>query len=158
VIAYFAYGTTQAGFPHHREREALLGAPVARVRTVEPYAIVVPRRAACNNPGCRYLHRMAALVPARDQHAEGDLFHVEDLTELDALELAGPYRRQTIAVVPVGGGEPVQAQAYPAVPAEPWLALADADRLQAYPREDVRLKACCEADPGHAGAHDIVEP
>ena len=98
MYPYFAYGTTQQGFPHHRELYDLLGEPVGRFRTVEPYAIVVPHAAACSNPGCRFVHRMAALVRGDwDVHAEGDVFLVSDeaLAALDRLELSGPYTRET---------------------------------------------------------------
>jgi hypothetical protein len=33
VIPYFAYGTTQRGFTHHRRLAAVLGEPVGRFRT-----------------------------------------------------------------------------------------------------------------------------
>jgi hypothetical protein len=39
LIPYFAYGTTQKGFAHHRGLADLPGEPVARVRT----AGVAPR-------------------------------------------------------------------------------------------------------------------
>ena len=158
---YFAYGTTQQGFPHHRELYDLLGEPVGRFRTVEPYAIVVPHTAACSNPGCRFVHRMAALVPGDwDVHAEGDVFLISDeaLAALDRLELSGPYTRETVAV-----GE-YAAQAYPAREPDRWAELVrrgGADALAAYPRELASvstLKPCCAAAPGHAGPHDIVDP
>jgi hypothetical protein len=134
---------------------------VARVRTVEPYAIVVPHDAACSNPGCRFVHRMAALVRGNwDVHAEGDVFLIDDeaLAALDRLELAGPYTRATIAV-----GE-YAAQAYPVREPDRWIELVRrgrADALPAYPRDlaDVKtLKSCCEASPGHPPPHDVVEP
>src|SRR6188472_3386736 len=107
LVPYFAYGTTQKGFAHHRRLASLLGEPVGRVRTVAAHAVVVPRRAACSNPGCRYVHRMAALVPGVEPlHAEGDLFLVsgEAVAVLDRLEtgspeLPGPYLRGEIEVV-----------------------------------------------------------
>jgi hypothetical protein len=100
MVPYFAYGTTQRGFPHHRELSALLGEPVGRFRTVQRYGIVVPRASACSNPGCRYVHRMAALVLGDwDPHAEDDVFLVGEhaLGALDRLELSGPYVRETVA-------------------------------------------------------------
>src|SRR3954471_18726098 len=102
---YFAYGTTQRGFPHHRGLAALLGEPAGRFRTVAPHAIVVPRRAGCGNPGCQFVHRMAALVPGGDLHAEGDGFLVGEagLAELDALETRGPYVRARVEVVAPDG-------------------------------------------------------
>src|SRR5437867_11073307 len=106
IEPYFAYGTTQRGFPHHRRFAALLGEPAGRFRTVAPHAIVVPRRAACGNPGCMYVHRMAALVPGGELHAEGDVFLVgaAALAELDALETRGPYVRARVNVVGFDGG------------------------------------------------------
>jgi gamma-glutamylcyclotransferase (GGCT)/AIG2-like uncharacterized protein YtfP len=162
VIPYFAYGTTQQGFPHHRELYDLLGEPVGRHRTVEPYAIVVPHEAACNNPGCRFVHRMAALVPFEgDLHAEGDVFLVSEaaLAALDRLELSGPYTRETVVV-----GE-YAAQAYPVREPDRWVELVRRGRaaaLPAYPRELANavntLKPCCEASPGHPPPHDVIEP
>src|SRR5215218_1972662 len=110
-VPYFAYGTTQEGFAHHRRLADLLGEPVARCRTVSAHAVVVPRQAACSNPGCQYVHRMAALVPGFEPlHVEGDLFLITDAAaaEIDRLEtgsagLAGPYVRNSVAVVTVDG-------------------------------------------------------
>jgi hypothetical protein len=161
---YFAYGTTQSGFLHHRALEPVLGAPVGRFRTVEPHGIVVPREAACSNPGCRFKHRMAALVRGHwSLHAEGDVFLVEDFGPLDALELSGPYTRETIEVVR-GDGERLVAQAYPAAEPARWAQLVAAglaDALEAYPRElaeTSELKACCTAKPGHEPPHDVLDP
>ena len=134
---------------------------MARVRTVEPYAIVVPHEAACSNPGCRFVHRMAALVRGPwDLHAEGDVFLVGDeaLAALDRLELAGPYTRATI-----DAGE-YAAQAYPVREPERWIELVRrgrADALPAFPRElasENTLKLCCAANPGHSPPHDVVDP
>ncbi len=161
MIPYFAYGTTQQGFPHHRELYDLLGEPVGRFRTVEPYAIVVPHESACSNPGCRFVHRMAALVRGNwDLHAEGDVFLVSDeaLAALDRLELSGPYTRATIDV-----GE-YAAQAYPVREPERWVELVrrgHADALPVFPRELATVstpKPCCEAAPGHPPPHDVVDP
>src|SRR5919202_5536065 len=96
LVPYFAYGTTQKGSTRPRRLAALLGEPVARVRTADPHAVVVPRRAACSNPGCQYVHRMAALVPGFEPlRAEGDLFLIaaDALAVVDELETAGPYAR-----------------------------------------------------------------
>jgi gamma-glutamylcyclotransferase (GGCT)/AIG2-like uncharacterized protein YtfP len=161
MIPYFAYGTTQQGFPHHRELYDLLGEPVGRFRTAEPYAIVVPHEAACSNPGCRFVHRMAALVPFDgDLRAEGDVFMVSDaaLAALDRLELSGPYTRDTVVV-----GD-YAAQAYPVREPGRWIELVRrgrADALAEFPRElaDLNtLKPCCEAFAGHPPPHDVVEP
>src|SRR3954468_5262383 len=95
-LHYFAYGTTQRGFTHHRRLG--LGEPVGRYRTVGPHAVVVPRRAVCSNPGCEYVHRMAALVAGIERHAEGDLFVIGDeaARAIEALETgpASPYVRR----------------------------------------------------------------
>jgi gamma-glutamylcyclotransferase (GGCT)/AIG2-like uncharacterized protein YtfP len=165
--AYFAYGTTQRGFTHHRRLAALLGEPVGRFRTVAPHAVVVPHRAACSNPGCGFVHRMALLVPGFEPlRAEGDLFLISDeaLAAIDALETAGPYARVPTDVVSLDGADSVAAQAYPAREPARWRALVDAGRaaaLTAYPRELAAAetpKDCCVRAPGHPPPHDVVDP
>jgi gamma-glutamylcyclotransferase (GGCT)/AIG2-like uncharacterized protein YtfP len=165
--AYFAYGTTQNGFAHHRRFAHLLGEPVGRFRTEAPYAVVVPRRAACSNPGCQYVHRMALLVPGVEPvHAEGDVFLVDAaaLAELDRLETAGPYARDSVAVTALAGGDRRVAHTYVAREPERWRDLVQrgaADALAAYPRDLARaeaLKECCVRSPGHAPPHDVVDP
>jgi gamma-glutamylcyclotransferase (GGCT)/AIG2-like uncharacterized protein YtfP len=165
VIPYFAYGTTQHGFTHHRRLAALLGEPVGRFRTLEAHAVVVPHAAACSNPGCEYVHRMAALVAGFEPlHAEGDLFLItpEALAIVDQLETTGPYVREEIDVV--AGAAPRPAHAYRAREPDRWRALVErggADALAAYPRElaDVEeRKPCCVRAPGHLPPHDIVDP
>jgi hypothetical protein len=122
---YFAYGTTQAGFVH--QRALALGEPLGRFRTVAPHGIVVAREAACSNPGCRYKHRMAALVAGMTGlHAQGDVFLVDAFDALDALELAGPYVRAPLAVVSLDGTQELVAQAYPAREPERWAELVSA--------------------------------
>jgi gamma-glutamylcyclotransferase (GGCT)/AIG2-like uncharacterized protein YtfP len=167
VIAYFAYGTTQRGFVHHRRLVDILGEPVARVRTVQAHAVVVPREAACSNPGCEYVHRMAALVPGVGElRVDGDLFVVADeaVEVLDRLELAGPYVRSSVDVVPLRGGATSAAVAYVASEPARWRALVAggrADALASYPRDlasGERLKDCCVRSPGHSGPHDVVDP
>jgi gamma-glutamylcyclotransferase (GGCT)/AIG2-like uncharacterized protein YtfP len=165
VTAYFAYGTTQRGFPHWHERRALLGEPLGRFRTVAPHAVVVPREAACGNPGCRFVHRMAALVPGEfGLHAEGDVFLVgaDALAALDELELGGPYTRAELAVA--AGARRLVAVAYPAREPRRWAELVragHADALAVYPPAlagAAALKACCAAAPGHAPPHDVLDP
>ena len=165
-VPYFAYGTTQRGFTHHRRLRHLLGDPVARVRTREAHAVVVPRAPACSNPGCQYVHRMAVLVAADEPgRVEGDLFLIEHdtLAVLDALELAGPYRRVSLDVTSTDSTHR-RAEAYVARDAAPWLALVRdglADALSAYPPTlagDEQLKDCCRRTPGHPPPHDVVEP
>ena len=172
LVPYFAYGTTQKGFAHHRRLAALLGEPVGRFSTVAPHAVVVPRRAACSNPGCEYVHRMAALVPgAEPLRVEGDLFLVrtEALAAIDELETAsagraGPYVRVPVAVVSPDGSDGYTAQTYYGREPARWhalVALGRADALAAYPRELAaaeRLKDCCIRTPGHTPPHDVVEP
>lgn len=152
---YFAYGTTQHGFPHHREA---LGEPLGRFR-LDGHAIAVPRDPACSNPGCGLLHRMAVLLPWGG-HAEGDVFALDDalLADLDALELSGPYTRTTVAI-----GE-LAAFAYTATDPAFWTNLITAGRADAltrYPRELATVttpKPCCERDPGHPPPHDVLIP
>jgi gamma-glutamylcyclotransferase (GGCT)/AIG2-like uncharacterized protein YtfP len=161
-MLYFAYGTTRAGGAHH----ARLGlpAPVARGHTAAPHAIVVPHRAACSNPGCEYLHRMAALVPGfAPLRVEGDLLDVGDdaLAALDALELGGPYVRAEIEVE--ADGAIVAALAYPVREPGRWRALVHrgaAESLGAYPAPATtdRRKPCCERRPGHPPPHDVIDP
>jgi gamma-glutamylcyclotransferase (GGCT)/AIG2-like uncharacterized protein YtfP len=129
---------------------------VARVRTAAAHAVVVPRRAACSNPGCRYVHRMAALVPGFGMQAEGDLFEVDSFDAIDALELNGPYAR---AEVELSDGS--TAQAYLATEPELWrelVANGGADALASYPGYPERLKDCCARAPGHPPPHDVSDP
>jgi gamma-glutamylcyclotransferase (GGCT)/AIG2-like uncharacterized protein YtfP len=165
VIPYFAYGTTQRGFTHHRRLAELLGEPVGRFTTVAPHAVVVPHAAACSNPGCEYVHRMAVLVGGFEPvHAEGDLFLItpEALAVVDRLETSGPYARERIEVV--SGDDTRVAQAYRAREPDRWRALVArgaADTLSSYPRElaDVEEpKPCCVRTPGHPPPHDTVDP
>jgi gamma-glutamylcyclotransferase (GGCT)/AIG2-like uncharacterized protein YtfP len=165
-VPYFAYGTTQKGFVHHRGLAHLLGERVARVRTVRAHAVVVPRRAACSNPGCRYVHRMAALVPGLEPlRVEGDLFLIDDdaTAVLDELETRGPYVRDRVEVAALAGGGTYEAQAYLAREPARWRALVDlgeAEALSAYPRDlaSSELKDCCARAPQHPGPHDVVDP
>ncbi len=129
---------------------------MARVRTAAAHAIVVPRRPACSNPGCRYVHRMAALVPGFGIQAEGDLFEVESFAGIDALELNGPYVREEIEL-----SDGFTAQAYFAAEPELWRALVQrggADALASYPGYPERVKDCCVREPGHAPPHDTSDP
>jgi gamma-glutamylcyclotransferase (GGCT)/AIG2-like uncharacterized protein YtfP len=170
-VPYFAYGTTQKGFVHHRRLAHLLGEPVARVRTTLAHAVVVPRQEACSNPGCQYVHRMAALVPGLEPlRAEGDLFLIGDeaVAVLDRLETGsdgdGPYVRDRVAVVFVDGAASYSAHAYLARAPARWRALVergDADAFTSYPTDlapGEHLKDCCARDPGHPGPHDVVDP
>lgn len=171
-IPYFAYGTLRVGFPNHAPFADLLGERVARARTVDPYAVVVPKRPSCSNPGCSLLHRMAALVSGVEPHrVEGDLFMLEPeaLLELDRLEgcsdgALGPYARGHIDVVDIDGAATWHAVGYPAREPERWRALldrGDADALSAYDAsltEGATPKPCCVRSPGHAGPHDVIDP
>jgi gamma-glutamylcyclotransferase (GGCT)/AIG2-like uncharacterized protein YtfP len=172
LIPYFAYGTTQKGFAHHRRIAGLLGEPVGRFRTVSAHAVVVPRQPACSNPGCRYVHRMAALVAGVEPlRVEGDLFLIgqDAVAVIDELETGtpgavGPYVREPVAVVSVDGTTIHTAQAYLAREPARWQALVDrggAEALTTYPRElaaGETLKPCCLRSPGHAPPHDVVDP
>jgi gamma-glutamylcyclotransferase (GGCT)/AIG2-like uncharacterized protein YtfP len=172
LFRYFAYGTTQKGFAHHRRFGDLLGDPAGRFRTASAHAVVVPRRAACSNPGCAYLHRMAVLVTGFEpRRVEGDLFLVPAaaLAVIDGLEtgsadLPGPYVRERITVVSLGGADRHAAQAYVARDPARWRTLVDigeADALETYPR-DLAVgevpKDCCLRTPGHPSPHDVVDP
>ena len=162
-MPYFAYGTTQAGFTHHRRLG--LGEPVGRFVTVEAHAVVVPHRAACNNPGCEYVHRMAALVPGLGLRVDGDLFLIgEDAAAaIEALEI-GAYVRGEVEVAPARGGASRRARAYLAREPERWRALVqrgEADALASYPRELAAAEArkdCCLRAPGHPPPHDVLSP
>jgi hypothetical protein len=170
-VFYFAYGTTQKGFVHHRRLADLLGDPVARVRTTLAHAVVVPRQAACSNPGCQYVHRMAALVSGlQPLRAEGDLFLIGDdaIVALDRLETGsdddGPYVRDRVAVVSLDGACTYSAHTYLAREPARWRALVErggADALATYPADlasGERLKDCCARIAGHPGPHDVVDP
>jgi len=171
LLPYFAYGTTQKGFAHHRRLADLLGEPAGRFRTVSAHAVVVPRRAACSNPACPYIHRMAALVPGIEPlRVDGDLFLISDEAAgvIDELEtgsagLAGPYVGELVAVVSRAGAT-CMARAYLAREPARWRALVElgqADALTAYPRHLMAgetPKACCIRTPGHPPPHDVVDP
>lgn len=129
--AYFAYGTTQRGFTHHRRLAALLGEPVGRHRTAAPHAVVVPHRAACSNPGCEYVHRMALLVPGFAPLAGGDARTVF------AYLAAGADRWRALV-------HASRADALPMYPPE--LAAAE------------ERKPCCLRSPGHVPPHDVIDP
>jgi gamma-glutamylcyclotransferase (GGCT)/AIG2-like uncharacterized protein YtfP len=132
------------------------------VRTVAPHAVVVPRRAACSNPGCEYVHRMAALVPGLGSWVEGDLFSLDAdaLAAVDALE-TGPGSPYVRGEVEVGAG--VRARAYLVAEPDRWRALVargEADALSSYPLELAvvgTLKDCCLREPGHPPPHDVID-
>ena len=63
-IHYFAYGTLQQGLSNYADMGDVLGEPIGRFRTLDPFAVVVPHEPGCANPRCNLLHRMAMLVPA----------------------------------------------------------------------------------------------
>ena len=171
-VPYFAYGTTQKGFAHHRRLGDLLGEPVGRYRTISAHAVVVPRQAACSNPGCPYVHRMAVLVPGFEPlQVEGDLFLIEDdaVAAIDRLETGGaaatgPYVRGPVAVVALDGETTSVAEAYFARAPEPWQALVERGQADALPTYTAELadatadKACCVRAPGHPPPHDVVDP
>jgi gamma-glutamylcyclotransferase (GGCT)/AIG2-like uncharacterized protein YtfP len=172
-IRYFSYGTLQMGFPNYAAYADVLGQPLGRYRTIEPYPLVVPLRPACLNPGCRFVHRMCALLPDAGvgMPVEGELFVVDAaaLHRLDRLESYRPhheavsaYVRRTISVVSVDApAEPVTAQVYFAAAAQEWrlmLERGDAEVLPRYSRDLAvgPLKECCLREPDHDGPHDVV--
>jgi hypothetical protein len=111
LIPYSPTARRSGAFAHHRRLRERLGAPIGRFRTASPHAVVVPHRAACSNPGCRYVHRMAALVAGGQRlHAEGELFLIggETADVIDELEtgcggLAAPYARGVVTMLSVDG-------------------------------------------------------
>jgi gamma-glutamylcyclotransferase (GGCT)/AIG2-like uncharacterized protein YtfP len=171
-VRYFAYGTTQKGFLHHRRLADLLGEPIGRYRTAAAYAVVVPHQPACGNPGCQYVHRMAALVPGVEPlRVEGDLFLIDEATlaVLDRLETGGggveaPYVRDGVTVVSADRVERQEAVAYVAREPSRWrrlVTLLQADALEVYPRDlavGEVLKQCCARTPGHSPPHDVLDP
>lgn len=162
-VHYFAYGTLQRGFANHEPFARDLGEPLGRFRTVDRYPLVVPREAACTNPGCRFVHRMSALLPdaGEGERVEGELFAIERgaLSRLDELESA--YVRRRVSVEPVAGGEAVEAEVYFVQDVAPWRALLGAGLADAVARYELAhaegpLKQCCVDSPGHDGPHDVV--
>jgi gamma-glutamylcyclotransferase (GGCT)/AIG2-like uncharacterized protein YtfP len=171
-IHYFAYGTLQQGLSNHADMTDVLGAPIGRFRTVEPFAVVVPHERGCSNPGCNLLHRMATLVPAVGSlHAEGDVYLVDadGLRVIDRLESydgedgAGPYVRREVEVVSIDGRAHLTARAYRVRDPGPWRALVERGRADAVARYTAAMatstpKDCCVREPGHPGAHDTIDP
>jgi gamma-glutamylcyclotransferase (GGCT)/AIG2-like uncharacterized protein YtfP len=170
---YFAYGTLQKDFPNWYDLADRLGDPIGRFRTVEPHALVVPTQPGCWNPGCRLLHRMAALLPGVEGfHVEGDVFAVDRsaLAAIDRLEdydedrqPPGLYVRGQVMVRSLAGGSLYEAIAYRVRDPAPWQALVSSGRaelLGSYERRfaDAAPKACCLRNPGHAGPHDVLDP
>jgi gamma-glutamylcyclotransferase (GGCT)/AIG2-like uncharacterized protein YtfP len=171
-IHYFAYGTLQQGLSNFADMGSVLGEPRGRFRTRDPFAVVVPHEPGCANPGCNLLHRMAMLVPQMGSlHVEGDVYLVdaEGLRVIDQLENydgeagAGPYVRREIDVVSVDGLTNLRAQAYRVRDPAPWRALVEQGRADAVARYTAAMatstpKTCCLREPGHAGAHDTIDP
>ena len=172
-IFYFAYGTLQRGFPNHERFAAELGEPVGRFRTAAPYPLVVPHQAACTNPGCPYLHRMAALLPDEGEgvHVEGEVYVGEASTieRLDLLEnyvgqdeAGSTHLRRSVRLTPLeGDGAPVEAHAYFVASTAPWRDLLDRGEAVLVARYGLELaegrpKECCRRNPGHEGPHDVV--
>ncbi len=173
-LRYFAYGTMQEGFPGHRHLAAELGESVGRFRTTVARPLVVVREEACNNPGCRLVHRMCGLLPDEGEGVpvEGDIFAIEPATleRLDDYEnyrvdneANSVYLRRTVSVAPLNGsGDPVEAETYFLAHTGPWRRLLAEDRAEMigrYTKEmaEGALKECCRRDPGHDGPHDIID-
>jgi gamma-glutamylcyclotransferase (GGCT)/AIG2-like uncharacterized protein YtfP len=171
-IHYFAYGTLQQGLSNYADMTDVLGAPRGRFRTVDAFAVVVPHARGCINPGCSLLHRMATLVPALGSlRVEGDVYLVDadGLRVIDRLENydgedgAGPYVRRAVEVVSIDASTHLTAQAYRVRDPAPWRALVRSGRADAVSRYTAEMatstpKDCCVRAPGHAGAHDTVDP
>jgi gamma-glutamylcyclotransferase (GGCT)/AIG2-like uncharacterized protein YtfP len=171
-IQYFAYGTLQQGLPNHADMGNVLGEPIGRFRTRDPFAIVVPHEPGCANPGCDLLHRMAMLVPeVGSLRVEGEVYLVDAdglgvidrLENYDGEEGTGPYVRCEIDVVSIDGLTQLRAQAYRVRDAAAWRALAELGRADAVTRYTADMatstpKDCCVRAPGHTGAHDTIDP
>jgi gamma-glutamylcyclotransferase (GGCT)/AIG2-like uncharacterized protein YtfP len=171
-IHYFAYGTLQQGLSNYADMTDVLGEPAGRFRTAEPFAVVVPHELGCANPGCGLLHRMATLVPeVGPVRAEGDVYLVDadGLSVVDRLEGydgedgTGPYVRCAVELVSLDGSTRLTAQAYRVRDPAPWRALVERRRADAVARYTADMasstpKDCCVREPGHAGAHDTIDP
>jgi gamma-glutamylcyclotransferase (GGCT)/AIG2-like uncharacterized protein YtfP len=171
-IHYFAYGTLQKGLSNHADMTDVLGEPRGRFRTVEPFAVVVPHERGCANPGCGLLHRMAALVPqVGTLRVEGDVYLVDAdglrlvdrLESYDSEQSTGPYVRRAVDVVSIDGDTQLTAQAYVVRDPGPWRALVETGHADAIARYTADMatstpKECCVRAPGHAGAHDTIDP
>jgi gamma-glutamylcyclotransferase (GGCT)/AIG2-like uncharacterized protein YtfP len=171
-IHYFAYGTLQQGLSNYADMTDVLGEPVSRFRTVEPFAVVVPHEPGCANPGCNLLHRMATLVPeVGSLRVEGDVYRVDagGLRVIDRLENydgeqgPGPYVRRDIELVSIDGSTQLMAKAYRVRDPDRWRALLQIGRADAVARYTADMaistpKDCCVREPGHAGAHDTIDP
>ena len=171
-IHYFAYGTLQQGLSNYADMGEVLGAPIGRFRTVDPFAVVVPHEPGCANPGCNLLHRMATLVAGVGSlRVDGDVYRVDAdglrvidrLESYDGEEGRGPYVRREIDVVSVDGLTRLRAQAYLVRDPAPWRALVERGRADAVARYTADMatstpKDCCVRAPGHAGAHDTIDP
>jgi hypothetical protein len=90
---------------------------------------------------------------------------VADPEALNRLEWYGrPLDKETIPVVPVDGGDPVDAVIYRASPPLQWVHLSWtplAELVEVFPRELAEYeqpKPCCVADPGHELPHDVIDP
>jgi len=171
-IHYFAYGTLQQGLSNYADMTDVLGEPLGRFRTADPFAVVVPHERGCANPGCSLLHRMAALVPrVGSLQVEGDVYLVDAdglrvvdrLESYDSAQTTGPYVRRAVDVVSLDGATQLAAQAYLVRDPAPWRALVAMGRADAVARYTADMatstpKDCCMRAPGHAGPHDTIDP
>lgn len=114
---------------------------------------------------------MASLVAGiGGLHVEGDLYRVDadGLRRIDRLESydeqpIGPYVRRELRLVALDDAMRVTAQAYCARDPAPWRALVELGRAEAVSRYTADMagaaaKECCVREPGHAGAHDTIDP
>ncbi len=173
AISYFAYGTLKQGFPNRRGRmQDLMADPMGTYRTVDEYALIVPKEPVCANPNCNLMHYMAALVPGVSGfHVEGELFEVEadTLAAIDSLEIgdygAAVYEQVAIELVSLDDDEHrSDVVTYQVRDPPAWIGLANrglADIVERYGLEyakDWTLKDCCVRNPDHHGAHDVFDP
>ncbi|WP_298851182.1 flavoprotein [uncultured Ruegeria sp.] len=117
---YFTYGSLKQGFPNHDAHNTVLNDFVGTARTRQPMPLIVPKEPFCDNPNCKFLHRMATLVDQQGmgKQVSGEVYRVTEsgLHELDRLEgYHGPgspenvYIRKKINVVVDGVMKPAYA-------------------------------------------------
>ena len=155
MTRFFAYGTARQGGFHHAQLG--LGEPVARL-SLMGHRVTVAHAPGCIDPGCRHLHRMAYLCPGAGW-AHGDVFAVDDaiLAKLDALAIAlGNYQYERREQELSDGAGAFTYRMIPPTRARKNVSVGLAEVVEHYTPHD-ELKACCVADPGHDGPHDVID-
>jgi gamma-glutamylcyclotransferase (GGCT)/AIG2-like uncharacterized protein YtfP len=173
-IYYFTYGTLQRGYPNFDAYAEGLGLRIGCYRTRELFPLIVVKRPACPNPGCKFEHRMTALIEdkGKGHRVEGEVYQISQalLNRLDRLEsysaddeANSSYLRRTVAVEPIDGdSESLDCQVYFIADGEGYERLFEdgsAERLQKFTLKMAqgRLKPCCRQDPNHTGPHTVVD-